>query len=70
MEKEHEEVYDAETNTRRQEETGGVIVTFVFDVGGEEVEVKRKVTAAQLASVTYAQALDICATDLATKLGV
>ena len=68
QEKEYVEVIDG--NTRHQEETGGLVFTYAFDVAGEEVEVSKVVTAAQVASLTHAQTLAAAGQLLAAKLGL
>jgi len=68
VEKEYAEVIDGAT--RHWEATGGVIVSVVFDVAGEEVSVGATVAAAQVANMTLAQVMTSGANLLKAKLGV
>lgn len=69
IEKEFEEVVDG--NQRYQQETGGLIVTATFDIGGgDEHTVHATVTAAQVASLTLAQCLTAAANLLRVQLGL
>ena len=66
--KETQEVIEG--NTRRQEDTGGLVATATFDVAGDDIQVEATVTAAQVKTMTMEQMLTAATNLLKTKLGV
>lgn len=59
-----------EGNTRRQEDTGGLIATATFSVAGDDIAVEATVTDAQVKTMTMGQMLTAATNLLKQKLGV